>query len=875
MNPIIAAMLVLGPTGSVDVKVERAAGWASLNLNGTSFHRTRNEVTGLAVTGMPGTTIKVVTWDEVRGGERQPYFAVSLDGTAVQRVAETSNTIRTIYGAYDPLESTLPLDARLKADTTTNTYVVQFKGQALNQFRQALVDAGARILNYLPDNAYVVILPQGEASTVEAMPFVRSVSKLDPGVKMGPELQRQALSATAPRQTYDISVGGDDVALKQAVIAQLKLAGAEIVAAPDRGQMVEAVLTPAQVLSVAKIDGVMFLVPQGKLEQDMDNVRVIAGSNYVETVAGYQGQGVNAQVIDFGLQSNPMHVDYAGRITVRGGSGNDAHGTSCAGIVYGNGTGNATGKGMMPLANGVFYGPYSTGWSGAFRLQITEQTVNQFQCVIESNSWGNPRNWAYDSISSYMDEIVYKTDLALLQSMSNAGSTQGRPQVWGKNIIGIGAVNHFNNQNTGDDRWSTGATIGPAPDGRIKPDMLFYYDSIFCPNAGSSTAYTSSFGGTSAATPMSAGAFGIGFQMWHDGIFGNTNLGSTVFANRMKSATSRALMIATATMYPNTQLDIERRVQGWGRPDLRNLYDSRNQVFVVDESDLLQQLETKTYVLNVGAGTPAFKASMVYTDYWAAAFSNPNRINNLSMKVTDPNGVVYWANNGMGGNGTGNNNDLSNWTLSGGAPETLNTTQNVFVENPSAGKWTIEIKAEALPQDGHPETAGVIDQGFGLAVSGVQAQVPTSAIAAWKPGALISGGVAEALKSDQSVVLCGAPLAVGGGGIVESGVSSTHNVPFTNLGGLTVVAETESTIASTPIEIQIFNTVTNSWEVFAVGNAGAGKSRRTATPTGDLSRFLNGNQMRVAVVFKRNTSLPAQSAWRNRIDHVRLFVNPL
>ncbi len=47
---------------------------------------------------------------------------------------------------------------------------------------------------------------------------------------------------------------------------------------------------------------------------------------------------------------------------------------------------------------------------------------------------------------------------------------------------------------------TTGASIGPAADGRIKPDLAFFYDSIFSAHSASDTSYTQ-FGGTSSATP--------------------------------------------------------------------------------------------------------------------------------------------------------------------------------------------------------------------------------------------------------------------------------------------------------------------------------------------------------------------------------------
>ena len=42
----------------------------------------------------------------------------------------------------------------------------------------------------------------------------------------------------------------------------------------------------------------------------------------------------------------------------------------------------------------------------------------------------------------------------------------------------------------------------------------------------------------------------------------------------------------------------------------------------------------------------------------------------------------------------------------------------MFVDNPEAGVWVIEISADEIVQDGHVETAA-LDADFGLVVSGV------------------------------------------------------------------------------------------------------------------------------------------------------------
>jgi hypothetical protein len=59
------------------------------------------------------------------------------------------------------------------------------------------------------------------------------------------------------------------------------------------------------------------------------------------------------------------------------------------------------------------------------------------------------------------------------------------------------------------------------------------------------------------------------------------------------------------------------------------------------------------------------------------------------------------------------------WTSPGGAANTKDTVENVFIQNPAAGNWTIEVIGAEIIQDAHLETVGIIDADFALVVSGV------------------------------------------------------------------------------------------------------------------------------------------------------------
>ncbi|HZN37341.1 MAG TPA: fibronectin type III domain-containing protein, partial [Planctomycetota bacterium] len=85
-----------------------------------------------------------------------------------------------------------------------------------------------------------------------------------------------------------------------------------------------------------------------------------------------------------------------------------------------------------------------------------------------------------------------------------------------------------------------------------------------------------------------------------------------------------------------------------------------------------------------------------------------------------------------------------NYSTAGGAPNTIDTVENVFVQNPAAGTWTVQIIAAEINQDSHVETPAV-DCDYALVVSGVDAAPPPPPL----PPAAPTGLTATAAGTSQ------------------------------------------------------------------------------------------------------------------------------
>jgi len=679
---------------------------------------------------VPGTTTVLKLWNQVTDEGVTPYYSIALDGANFSQPQPTSYEILVTYQPFDPAVGVPAVPLSLAADWDTNVYIVQFYTQPLPEFQAQIAAAGGTVHCFMPHNGLVVTMSPQARSVVASWPHVRWVGPYEPAYRLDPAilgwLLQPELDQTSERFSIEVLERGTR---QQQLLADLITAlGGQVHFITPEGFRMEATMTLATLRQVVRADEVNYIDPWGGPGgTDMNIARHSAGSaaNFIETTLGFTGQGVRGEVFDTGVRST--HVALTNILFHDSNGGDTSHGTCTYGIVFGDGTANWSGRGMVPgREQGIFayYGQTTQfgGWKS--RYTHTYELVNPagpFRAVFQSASVGSTQTTYYTTISAEVDDYLYWYDLLSCQSIGNLGNQNCRPQAWAKNIVAVGGMYHFDNTTRTDDRWNSGASVGPASDGRVKPDLAHFYDSILCTSNASDTAYVPDFGGTSAATPITCGAFGILFQMWHSGVWAGHGGGPTVFDSRPHMATAKALMINSAYRYrcsatdpgvPGTPAytDLTRYRQGWGMANLQNLYYQAAKSLVIDETDVLLPLQSKKYLVKVDAGGAELKATMVYTDYKGnPAVQAQHRVNDLTLKVTAPDGTVYWGNYGL--------TDRS-YSLPGGSADTKNTTENVFVQYPAAGVWKIEVIASEVVADGHPETAGVIDADYALVVTG-------------------------------------------------------------------------------------------------------------------------------------------------------------
>jgi len=700
---------------------------------------------------VPGSDALGMSWsEEAENGPGTSWYSVSVDGERFNTPKQTDYSLLLRFAAFDPLSGKAAVPPDLMAPKGSELYVVQFWTQGIEAYRESLRRLGVRLHLFLANHSHVVQMSATQAERVRDLSFVRWVGPFHPAYKLEQGFLSPTHRAWSQGPTAQVNILTMERGLRgQTPVAELITSmGGVVESTTPETFLMSATLTRPQVLAVARLDEVQWIDQWSAPETDMNIARQMHGADYVESLGNYLGQGVNVEVLDSGC--DPSHPDLQ-NYTLHGAVGAGSHGTSTSGIICASGAVTPNARGVMPAAKLIMadYTFMTNRYAHTGELQAAP-----YRAVLQSNSWGSTQSLDYESSSQQLDLILFDFPrLSILQSQSNTGNQLSRPEAWAKNVISVGGINHNNTVTKSDDNWNNSASIGPAADGRIKPDLASYYDMIFTTAWGG--GYTNTFGGTSGSTPITAGHLGLFYQMWSDGLFGNSAPFGTVYRNRPQNTTAKAVLINTATQwsFSGQTHDLTRMHQGWGHADVRTLYELRQRMFVVDESDVLTETNSTVYSLTVDGADP-LKVTLVYRDWPGTTSSTQHRINDMDLKVTDPSGVTFWGNQGLTGN---------MWSAPSAQPNTKDTVENVFVLSPVPGTWLVEVIASEINQDTHMETAQV-DADYALVVSGVDmgggglgtnycSAVPNSS---GLPGAISASG--SAAVSDNDLVLRAAQL---------------------------------------------------------------------------------------------------------------------
>ncbi len=717
----VAAVTLATSLFSQSVRLEPAPSGMQVVVDTTSgstvLWTSGDPIFDLTVRAVPGTPAFAVTWRSVDEASLFAMSVVSPDGIRFSDARRIDGRLLLRAGAFDPSFERLEVPGLLRADVSNQLWVVQLWTPWVEAYQQFFEAVGVEALSPLHVNGRIVRGSAAAMNYLMSQSCVRAVTPYHPLYRLDPELGREVLTgiSATPTRTLNILAFHPGFAGSARLALEIQRLGGEVVSRDPLTYLTIARLPVTALADLLRHSDVAWIDPWSAPENDMDIARDLHGALYIEGVAGFDGTGVRGEVLDGGTDA--AHPEFVPAPIQHGVVPNGNHGTCTYGQIFADGT-NPQARGL--LHNGTGIAGFYSSFSGGSRSTHTAELVNAagpYRAVFQSNSWGSTLTTAYNATSAEMDTILFQNDLLLLNSQSNAGSRNSRPQAWAKNVLSVGGVKHANTLSKADDNWTGGASIGPADDGRYKPEIASFYDNIFCSDqvgaAGYNNAsdYTTTFGGTSGATPICSGLSGLFFQMWHQGIFGNPT-GADVFASKPKATLAKAFIINTATPWnwlaggPNG--DITRAVQGFGHPNVQTIYDNRTKFYWVNETEVLAPFASAQYAVTIAPGESVLHVTMNYIDRSGTTSATLHRINNLNLEVTSPSGAVYHGNNGLLG---------SLVSTPGGVPNNVDTVENVIVPNPQVGVWTVRVHAAEVNQDGHIETPA-LDVDYALVIRG-------------------------------------------------------------------------------------------------------------------------------------------------------------
>jgi len=584
-------------------------------------------------------------------------------------------------------------------------HVIQLDGPITPARRARLEGAGIRVGDYLPDHAYVVSLENADARAVEGLEFVRWWSAYESAWKLDPDLGRRAYTiparaamAAKGRDALVVAVfaGADVGAVEKAIWA---IPGSLIRGVEQVGEhmeiMAEAPLADAGRLAL--IPGVQFIEPAPEvIERSNQTTRWIVQSNIPGVTPlyanGLHGEGQIVGILDSAVDSNhcsfkdavnPIGPSHRKIVAYNGSLGAATHGTHVAGIAVGDaGVETADTRGVAYLGR-LTWGPIpaftETAIIAAFNLSHSQGAR------VHTNSWGDDGTTAYNGLCRGIDSFSYSNEDDLVCFAVTNQSALKNPEN-AKNLMAVGNTRDTPSQG----EICTGGT-GPTSDGRRKPEIWAPGCSTLS-SASGTTCGTVSLTGTSMASPAIAGTALLVRQYYTSGYYplGSPSGGSAfVPSGALVKATllNSAVDMTGVAGYPSN-------AEGWGRVLADNaLYfpgDARKLLVsdVRNNQGLSTGGLTSVPVAVLGSGQ-RLQVSLVWTEPAAAAGAGNAAVNDLDLEVVSPGGATYLGNVF---------NTSAGVSVTGGTRDNKNNVEQVILDNPPAGQWTVRVKGANVAQ---------------------------------------------------------------------------------------------------------------------------------------------------------------------------------
>src|SRR5579859_28170 len=361
--------------------------------------------------------------------DRFPY-RLSNTAKTMKQLARSDKAILLGNALIDTEKpASLAIPDRLRAPQNNDSYIVQSRSALDDAFRNLLREAGAQVISYVPNNAYLVRVSDSGADQISADPRAQTVLPYEPYYKLEPSLLKLAVEQQPLPADSSLKLTlfpGQ----REATLAALNALQADVVGEDQSpfGPVLKVNPAADTLTELARLPGVQRIerahlrftandLTRARLGVSMDTTNL---TNYL----GLTGTNVLVNVNDSGADIS--HPDLTNRITGDlPGSLVDVngHGTHVIGTIAGSGVvsssvtnvsgsvTNASFRGMAPGASifvmsvGFNTGPLQSEGFPPPDAYLQEQAALT-NALISNNSWNYTGDGDYDIAAASYDAAV-------------------------------------------------------------------------------------------------------------------------------------------------------------------------------------------------------------------------------------------------------------------------------------------------------------------------------------------------------------------------------------------------------------------------------------------------------------------------------------
>lgn len=620
--------------------------------------------------------------------------------------------------------------------SSPNLYLVVLRSMPKPEWIDTLKAAGADLVSYVPENTYLVWTTLANLSSLRGSgSFVTNVIPFVPSFRL-------ALDGSEDDAGYSYVIVTALAQASDALVGEVQsesLPGSFGSAASGRLVNLWGRVPTPSALSLAFQPEVVSVSPMTMLHPSGEREALITaglvgtsspfspscGASYYSWLTGKgmaTASDIQLGLLDTGLDtgtagSTNIHPDFkSGSGASRVAHSKDYSGQNVTADCVGHGTLVAA---TMAAAGGV--SAYNTQWaegtgcsSGSFfaglgivpsaqlssaKFYDDSQNLGQmpFSDAVANSIFSDFSNWGvwvanlssnegatspnYSHLSSLLDAKVRATNIAIVVSAGNSGSSPILPPATAKNVIAVGGSENCNpyqyNNTSCFGQWALnshyvmgGSSFGPASDGRIKPELVAPGSAIMgamslalqpaVPGSciGSTLCYPAPYqalmgtpgadgiawdAGTSFSAPLVAGAAGLAAKWYKTGHGGS----------RPSPAMIKAMLVNSALDISDGYYDnrpgqfiplghIPSPYQGWGKLDLTRAFPAAGNYFSLDQTWLFPSSGANAYIRSLTVRDPSkpVRVTLVWTDKEALDGAGVTLVNDLNMLV----GNFMWPN---------------------------------------------------------------------------------------------------------------------------------------------------------------------------------------------------------------------------------------